>query len=335
LWWKNEFCFIPAGYPQLDTLARQLEKAHSPQDALVYAPSLVEHRHGRTIQDGAAIIDTLLNAFPHLKIIYRPFPTDKKSAPVEYLQNQFSGRANFLFDDNPSYTESYARSLLLITDFSNTSLVYSFAALKPFIFCRLDANSPLPYNFNLVNMERAGRRAAHMAESLEQLLAVIKFCLANPQEHESLIKSLRAQIVPNFGQANKYLAKNIGYIIHNKINPAWFYFRENKRVWMVDHYLSYLQSIPLSAVELTWYAMPVVEQGLQEYPDSAELHLYKAFYLLLFKNQNYYGTSYMTAEEQASHWEAQEKMLKYHLLAAARQGKKFIISDGQFRIVPL
>ncbi|MDR0314821.1 MAG: hypothetical protein LBH71_02590, partial [Oscillospiraceae bacterium] len=87
---------------------------------------------------------------------------------------------------------------------------------------------------------------------------------------------------------------------------------------------------------INWYGgARVISQALHDYPCSPDLHLYKALFVLINKKKNYLPRGNMTAIEQREYWAGQREIFEHHNKIAAQYGKRIIIKDGEFYIVPL
>ena len=70
----------------------------------------------------------------NLKIIFRPYPANRKFKEILEIKNQFKNYKKFIFDDSDDYFKTYVTSKCLITDISGTAYTYAFFKKKPIIF---------------------------------------------------------------------------------------------------------------------------------------------------------------------------------------------------------
>jgi hypothetical protein len=283
---KNRFCLIPGGSLQLDQLIDGLNAAAAARDSIVYAPSLLSHPESRTIQDGELIIAALINNFPGYNIIYRPYPTEVLLPAVTRLKDKFTRCKNFIFDDNPSYLSSYARSLLLISDFSHTVVTFSFAALAPSIVCNFARNPQPPGIFWGIRSRLSNSNnplsSLYFASQPAELISLIHKCLNTLSEHKNFIVTLRQRSIINAGNCANYIAQNMKFILNNEVNPQWAYLSANDPQWNEQKYFEVVNSVMINdhtyggAVQTDL----LLNHGLTLFPNSGCLNALQAVKIL-------------------------------------------------------
>lgn len=131
------FHIIPVGSLRLAALK---EKMQSPpdKDLLVYAPmncNFEPERGGRRLYEhGIRIIATLLAAFPHIKIIFRPYKDDLEKDEVRHICAEFAANGRFSLDMESGRAASFSRAAVLLTDFSHVGSSFNLAAGRPAIY---------------------------------------------------------------------------------------------------------------------------------------------------------------------------------------------------------
>lgn len=180
----------PFGYPKLSVLKQQL--AHLPQqsepNAIILAPFFT-HEHNQSIvilpQYGLKIIETILKY--HFQAILRPHPTSYNGEKVfgraedldaiHAISKKFNSHADFILDQNPyDYLENYAKSKILITDFSGTALTYALLFERPVIFFRCPNQDEHYAQLSATNFELQSEYGI-VVYSIEALqIAIIEIC---------------------------------------------------------------------------------------------------------------------------------------------------------------
>jgi hypothetical protein len=94
------------------------------------------------IQIGYDIIDFLINNFKEYNIIFRPHPTDRDHPYVKRILRKFGKLSRFEYDVSNNYVKTYAKSEILITDFSDTAFSYSYITERNSIFFK-----PIKYSY--------------------------------------------------------------------------------------------------------------------------------------------------------------------------------------------
>jgi hypothetical protein len=79
------------------------------------------------------LIDILLTNIES-KIIFRPYPSNRKEKKVIEIEKKFNKNPNFNLDISDNYSNIYLKSYCLITDLSGTAYTYAFLTKKPVIF---------------------------------------------------------------------------------------------------------------------------------------------------------------------------------------------------------
>lgn len=182
----SDFYLMGCGYPKLCLMRnkvqerkRELESAGAKNVAsgITYAPIDLNHAPqfgGNRVQKyGIRTLRFLLTNFPDTDIIFRPSPNNFHERLVAEIEEHFAGHPNFSIDRDTSYVDTFARSKLIITDFSHIVSTFSTLTCNPAISFQPWANhriytKPLQYS----------------ATSFTDLLTVIRHALSakNPFE---------------------------------------------------------------------------------------------------------------------------------------------------------
>lgn len=230
---KHDVTLIPAGYPKLDKLINELHALkHVTKDSICYAPTMLMHNKDFTdtlsLQNGEFIIEYLLETFKDYKIIFRPHPNVKiynhQDAGLEYIDNiieKFKDNDRFIYDNSKYYLETFARTKILISDYSSIMHTFSFSTLIPFISLSTKEFSKL-YKKNL-GIKDDRHKSGKIIHSINQMKSTIADIIENKKKYERKIKKIRSNEVYNVQQSVEYITKNFRYILEKKKNKEWFY----------------------------------------------------------------------------------------------------------------
>ena len=125
------------GYLKLDHVHKKLKKIKDKKEHILIAPTSSKlYPNANLSKKLDKMIGFLLKK--KMKIIFRPHPLDlTPKGEVKLISSiirKYRTYNNFEFDISTSYIKSYAKSKLLITDFSGTAYTYAFSNEKPVIF---------------------------------------------------------------------------------------------------------------------------------------------------------------------------------------------------------
>lgn len=183
---SDTFTFMPVPYPRLAVIVKELEKQNITPDSITYAPMLsswVKECGGERIRKyGKSIIRTLLNSFPQMNVIFRPYKSDINSDAARAICNSFAGEPRFIFDDNPGRFFTFSRSAVLVTDLSHIGASFSSAALRPAIYYQ-------PWEGKKVSA--INQRGNYTAYSMQDMVKRIRDCLADPAAYSARLLTFR------------------------------------------------------------------------------------------------------------------------------------------------
>lgn len=131
------FHIIPLGSLRLAALHEKMQHPPDP-NVILYAPVRINYNTGRggnRIKEyGARIAGELLNSFPQIKMLFRPYKEDLDREEIRGICRQFAANGRFSLDCNPGRAETFSRSAVLITDFSHVGASFNLAAGRPAIY---------------------------------------------------------------------------------------------------------------------------------------------------------------------------------------------------------
>ncbi|UPW20174.1 CDP-glycerol glycerophosphotransferase family protein [Agarivorans sp. TSD2052] len=240
---NNNIVLIPGGYiRQDDNQQRYNEIAlkHPEPECIVYAPTLSslltaqQTKYSYSILHAEEFLRDILRTFPDRKIIFRPHPEDLdlvESGIKTQRAKAFRRILSFckehpmcsIDDKRTDYIETFAKSIMMITDTS--AIAYSFALTtgRPVIFFspnQTKLQEALPNVLYIRDREHFGV----CVETTQQLISAVKKILDGKV---SCNTDFVNQVVFNRGCAEKYLVDNLDYILTNKKHPDWWYLQEN------------------------------------------------------------------------------------------------------------
>ena len=122
------------GYFKLDFLKKKIKKYKIKENSVIIALTDIRHIQSMSLINEIPGLIHLLLRKTNLKIIFRPYPANRKFKEILEIKNQFKNYKKFIFDDSDDYFKSYVTSKCLITDISGTAYTYAFFKKKPIIF---------------------------------------------------------------------------------------------------------------------------------------------------------------------------------------------------------
>lgn len=224
---RDTLTFIPTGYLRLMEYSRLAKaKGDTHKDALIFAPG---HLHQFATSGGVAIhetiLRTLINAFPQLRIVYRPFPTDLDNPEVQQLVEEMLKQTdNFSLDKNKNAVDGYAEYAALVTDHSDIFITFSLATDMPSIRVLPRHNGP------------AKKSYGYDVSSLEHLIACVRLALREAKEIKKSIRELKEQIIPDISDVELHFAEVIESVLQGTQPSHWISVSTNPRPtpWRYD-----------------------------------------------------------------------------------------------------
>ncbi|MCH7500618.1 MAG: CDP-glycerol glycerophosphotransferase family protein [Nitrospinae bacterium] len=225
---KKEIGLIPGGYIKLDRNLQLFKKYQKEDKVLIHAPTVADsdiENYACLPRHSEKIIGALLKHFPDYTVIFRPHPHTVNIPPVRRIVNQYRDNPRFLFDDNASfYMSNYARSALMVTDFSGTAFTYAFTTLRPVVFFshNEEAFQKRFADFKFAqDRDKVGRVARNTGEMIQCVEALLK----QKKNFESAIKGYRDSQIYNLRHAESYFVKHIDFILNGQKQSDWDYLQ--------------------------------------------------------------------------------------------------------------
>jgi len=224
----KEIGLIQGGYIKLDQNLKLFEQYKKEEKILIHAPTVMDadiEEYACLPQHSEKIVGALLENFPDYKVIFRPHPHTVKTAPALRIVEKFKNNPRFIFDDNASfYMSNYAKSALMITDFSGTAFTYAFTTLRPVVFFSHNENGFQNkfYDFKFV---KDRNKIGVVAQNIDELTENIQLLLNEKRRFESRIKEFRGSLIYNLGHSEEYFADNIDFILSGQKHKDWTYLK--------------------------------------------------------------------------------------------------------------
>lgn len=212
---SSRFHIIPVGYPRLAVLSQKLHSVKRLPDSIIYAPigkASAQDQGGERIKNhGRRIIRTLLEYFPQMNVIFRPYKTDIDLPEVQEILGAFANENRFIFDADPGRAFSFSRGAVLITDLSHIAQTFAFSTLRPAIRF-------LPWDKNKKNQELDDGRIVY---AYTALVESIKDGLLRANEWREKIRKNREKLAVPFENALEHIADWINDFYNDKPRPEW------------------------------------------------------------------------------------------------------------------
>jgi len=225
---EKEIGLIQGGYSKLDQNIRLFKKYKNEDKTLIHAPTVVDpdvEHYACLPQYSEIIIDTLLDNFPDYKVIFRPHPHTLKTQAVSRIVDKHRDDPRFIFDNNASfYMTNYAKSALMVTDFSGTAFTYAFTTLRPVVFFSHN-ESAFKKAFEGYHYIHDRNKIGAVAQNTEELVIQIKSLLKKDNDFKVKIKKFRDSLIYNLGHSEDYFVDNIKYILNDQKHEDWIYLK--------------------------------------------------------------------------------------------------------------
>lgn len=204
------------------------KKYKKEEKVLIHAPTVTDP----DIEDYAClpkhsekIIDTLLENFPDYKIIFRPHPHTLKAPAVSRIVDKHRDNPRFAFDNNASfYMSNYAKSALMVTDFSGTAFTYAFTTLRPVVFFSHN-ESAFQKAFEEYHFVQDRHKVGTVAQNTEELVKNIKSLLKKNNGFKTKIIKYRDSLIYNLENSEDYFVENINFILNDQKHKEWIYLK--------------------------------------------------------------------------------------------------------------
>ena len=216
---NKQLRLINTGYLKLDHVYKKLKNNSATEDSILLAPTLSSMLENYNLNNflESIIVELLKNS--NFKVIYRPHPVDKNDKKNNFISNiylKFKNDKNFFLDDNTSYMKSYARSKILITDFSGTAYTYAFSKLRPIIFFSKNEEELMKSNFKDLFYFKDRLNVGKIVKDFNNLNEEIHSIDGKIKVYEDKIRILRSERIKFFKNSIEQNLINLKRILNNK-----------------------------------------------------------------------------------------------------------------------
>ena len=212
---KKNLKLINTGYLKLDHVHKKVYKSSISEDAILLAPTLssmfLEYNLSPFLDE---IIHEILND-KKFKLIYRPHPGDAKNNHIKKIREKYTSNKNFFLDLDTSYLDSYAKSKILITDFSGTAYTYAFSKLRPVIFISRNEKVLKQSNLNDLYFFKDRHDVGEIIENIYDINNEIYSIYDKINTYSEIIKKLREKRIKYFNDSIEQNLMNIKKILEN------------------------------------------------------------------------------------------------------------------------
>jgi hypothetical protein len=221
-------CVIPLGYPSLDEGMHRTDAHTQSRESITYAPTpVVGKEHWKPFvsihSHGPDIMEALLRAFPERPIVFKPYADEQPETILPILEIG-SHYPNFVHDQSGgNYHDCYAKTAVMVSDFSSAAYTFSLANQQPTIFfSHNEAN--LPDSVKQCAFACFRNEVGKVATDCEELVQAVRHALDHPELYREKILNTREQAVFNPGRSAGYFADNIYHILNDAPHPDWQYY---------------------------------------------------------------------------------------------------------------
>lgn len=231
----DEISVIPVGYPQIDALIRKAEQFAGIKDVIVFAPTRctlpVWEKYSALAHNGYEIVAALLREFPQYNIVFKPHPADFNEPMVKKISDEFCSHTNFKLDmSSSSYHELYARSALMISDFSSTAYTFALGTETPVVFySAIEDDMPAALKEESYCAQR--QDVGLIAKNIDELILNAKSLLTKEESAKFArsIENLRGKYLFFAGSSERRIVEVIKDILTNRRDDDWITFDNRER----------------------------------------------------------------------------------------------------------
>lgn len=219
---------LPCGYPPMDAMLRSVQASGRPEKVLTYAPTLLTGKKGwedfaSVRRQGLNILKALLEALPDYQIVFKPCETEDPKL-LSQIQNTCATYPNFQVDRSGSdYHSLYARTSILISDFSSTAYTFAFATLRPVAFFS-DNESQLPEAVASGSFCQNRSKIGDIAQTPSDLVDSIRRLLSALPAYQESIRALRESVLFHPGSSEERFVTTFESILNKRPCPSIEYF---------------------------------------------------------------------------------------------------------------
>jgi CDP-glycerol glycerophosphotransferase (TagB/SpsB family) len=196
---------------------------------------LAEYPHRElvtSLAQGPAVLESLLEAFPDRRIIFRPHPSDLRLHELnrQDTHSEVFGRmleicrtrARCELDDNAtSYLDSYRRSAVLVSDTSSTAFTFALSTGRPVVFLsprEEEMNAELGRHLKFVNDRQ---QIGMVTTTVEEMTTAVDTTLQEDRAED--LRRFRDSMIFNAGRAADYFTENVDCFLTGEKHPDWLY----------------------------------------------------------------------------------------------------------------
>lgn len=219
-------CLVRSGYPKLDNNLAEFARIRSSDahPAILFLPTDFDlYVDGIVPAYGELIIARLLAHFPDFEVVFRPHPNNlrNRAAELEELKEKFTANPRFVFDDEPDYMQHWARSVIMVSDFSGGALTFACTTLRPIVFFS-------PEDDKFVSNSKGGilpfrDSIGIVVKEIETLDSAVSKVVENGEYWHNRLSHFRDQNVFNLGRSAAYIAESINDIIQSRGRDDWIW----------------------------------------------------------------------------------------------------------------
>ncbi|WP_165064760.1 hypothetical protein [Desulfovibrio sp. ZJ200] len=220
------FYILASGYPRSAVLYHKLAELEGrvERDAILYAPILADYRPSaggcRLERYGKRIVRCLLDSFPHLQLIFRPYRTDLEHPQVQALLAAFAHEPRFELDTDPQRAPAFSRAAVLVTDFSHIANSFAFTTLRP-------AVSFQPWEYVRSRRTLDTLPTGFCARTYQALIRAVRMGLESPGPCREHIRRQRERGMLPVESGLQDLAEQLDDFLRDRPRPEWISIERN------------------------------------------------------------------------------------------------------------
>lgn len=220
------FHILASGYPRSAALYRKLSelKGRCERDAILYAPIQADYHLSaggcRLARYGKRIVRCLLDSFPHLRVIFRPYRRDLEHPQAQALLAAFAHEPRFELDAEPQRVHAFSRAAVLVTDLSHIANSFAFTTLRPAVKFQ-------PWEYRRERPALTLTPNGYCAHTYQALIRAVREGLESPEECREHIRRHRDQGMLPVETGLQDLAEQLDDFLQDRPRPEWISIERN------------------------------------------------------------------------------------------------------------
>jgi hypothetical protein len=218
---------VPSGYAKLDYNIDQIGSFKDPNRSnaiLIYPTDFTIPPGVITPFLATRVIELVLERFPDHMVIYRPHPNNnlKNSPEIAALNEALQTHPRYEYNDDPNYLSVWARSSVMLTDYSGGAMTYACTTGKPCLF--LNPTDEIPVLANRGGILMFTNELGLTVGNLADVIPALSELLDSGGGWLERISDFQQNAVFHPSGAANYIASIVPTLLKDENSEGWIEF---------------------------------------------------------------------------------------------------------------